>query len=180
MIVSIFFYISIFYTKNTRILRPFWTLKYQHKDTFFFAHDKNIYNKNKKLTHFNTQPPSVFPSLNFLCSYYNSEIKTAKITSIEKKNPRRNTKVTPGLFRLGANYGSTAVGPTAMVNQLRRRCSRASYIITPAATLTFNDATSPTMGKQARTSLSFSSSGLIPVSSLPIISRVGFVKSTSR
>ena len=53
------------------------------------------------------------------------------------------------------------------------RCSRASYMKTPAATLTFSELTSPTMGSLARTSLIFRSSVLIPVSSLPMMSRVG-------
>ena len=60
------------------------------------------------------------------------------------------------------------------------RCSRASYMNTPAATETLSDCTSPTIGSLARTSLIFSSSGLMPVSSLPMMRSVGLAKSTLR
>ena len=63
---------------------------------------------------------------------------------------------------------------------LYRRWRSTSYMNTAAATLTLSDCICPIMGSLARRSASLSSSGLIPVSSAPIISRVGFLKSTSR
>ena len=60
------------------------------------------------------------------------------------------------------------------------RCRNISYMKIPAATETFNDCISPRIGRAALTSAKRSKSALIPVSSEPIISNVGFLKSTPR